>query len=299
MPKFKIKFLTIKFSKIKVLGFLLFCLLTSCGVQSPQKTEPIVPKPSPKAPIFKVYSLPEAEIYTLQIFPNHGYEIRAGLMEKLGTVEEFAKRQDAIAVLNAGFFDPQNAKSTSTVVINGSKVAEPSQNERLMGNSSLKAYLPQILNRREFRRYRCHQDTRYAIALRQSPIPVGCTLQDAVGGGPQLLPELTLEQEGFIAVSQGRIIRDALSYRQDNARTAVGLLADGSVLWVMVGQTSSQSGLSLPALASFLKTLGVVDALNFDGGSSTSLYYQGNAYDGKFPNTKRRIKSVLWLKKEP
>lgn len=220
-------------------------------------------------------------------------------MEQLGTVEDFAKGKDAIAVLNAGFFDPQNAKSTSTVIINGSRAAEPSQNERLMGNRNLKPYLPQILNRREFRRYQCNQDTRYAIALRQSPIPAGCTLQDAVGGGPQLLPELSLEQEGFVAVSQGRMIRDALSYRQANARTAVGLLADRSVLWVMVGQTSSQPGLSLPALASFLKTLGVVEALNFDGGSSTSLYYQGNAYDGKFPAAKRRIKSVLWLNKEP
>lgn len=56
---------------------------------------------------------------------------------------------------------------------------------------------------------------------------------------------------------------------------------DGSVIWVMVAQKSepaTSSGMSLPALANFMKTMGVEPAMNLDGGSSSSLYYQGKTF---------------------
>lgn len=57
--------------------------------------------------------------------------------------------------------------------------------------------------------------------------------------------------------------------------------------------------MSLPELANFMKSLGVKEALNLDGGSSSSLYYQGKTFYGKVDlegkTIKRPVKSVLVL----
>ncbi|MBD2020310.1 phosphodiester glycosidase family protein, partial [Leptolyngbya sp. FACHB-36] len=116
------------------------------------------------------------------------------------------------------------------------------------------------------------------------------------GGGPQLLPEMTLEAEGFLAVFNGKPSRDPLGSRQPNARTAIALTQD-SLIWAMVAQTSPASGLSLAELAAFLRTLGATKAMNLDGGSSASLYYNGKIRYGKMDQSgnrvQRPVKSVL------
>ena len=96
--------------------------------------------------------------------------------------------------------------------------------------------------------------------------------------------------------------RDALGSKQPNARTAVGITHDGSIILVMVAQKPSagaNSGISLPALADFMKTLGVQKAMNLDGGSSSSLYYKGKTFYGKIDlegnPIKRPVKSVLMV----
>jgi exopolysaccharide biosynthesis protein len=114
------------------------------------------------------------------------------------------------------------------------------------------------------------------------------------------LPEITSLQEGFVDFSNGEVIRDPLNSTQPNARSAVGITRDGSLLWVMVAQkpdSPSTSGMSLPALAAFMKTLGVEKAMNLDGGSSSCLYYKGKTFYGKVDEkgnlVRRPVKSVL------
>ncbi|MGA7935452.1 MAG: phosphodiester glycosidase family protein, partial [Kovacikia sp.] len=96
------------------------------------------------------------------------------------------------------------------------------------------------------------------------------------------------------------VIRDSLGSRQANARSAVGMTSDGNLVWVMVAQRTeapTSSGMSLEELANFMKTLGVEQAINLDGGSSSSLYYQGKTVYGKVNEAgdriQRSIKSVL------
>ena len=142
-------------------------------------------------------------------------------------------------------------------------------------------------------------DYRYDIALHNELPPKGCQLVDAVGAGPRLLPEFTSVQEGFVDHTSGR---DALGSTQPNARTAVGITGDGSIVLVMVAKQPSVSaaGLSLPALIDLMKTLGVKQAMNLDGGSSSSLYYNGKTFysqvDLKGNSIKRPVKSVLLVK---
>ncbi len=62
-------------------------------------------------------------------------------------------------------------------------------------------------------------------------------------------------------------------------------------------RVNPQGGVSLPQLASWLGELGAIQALNLDGGSSSSLYYNGQTFIGKTTDQKapvaRSIKSVL------
>jgi exopolysaccharide biosynthesis protein len=55
--------------------------------------------------------------------------------------------------------------------------------------------------------------------------------------------------------------------------------------------------MSLQALADFMKTKDVEKAMNLDGGSSSSLYYQGKTFYGKVDEKgnqlRRLVKSVL------
>lgn len=242
-------------------------------------------------------TLPQSIVHILWIPANSGFVLTPALSPKGNTVEEFARKHRAVAILNAGFFDPVNHKSTSYVVLQGKVVSDPKDNDRLVNNPNLKPYLNQIFNRTEFRRYLCGQTTSYDIVLHGEPAPTGCQLVDAVGAGPRLLPELSLVQEGFVDNANGR---DALGSNQPNARTAVGITRDGGVILLMVAQkpsASTNSGLSLPAIANLMKSLGVNKAMNLDGGSSSSLYYNGKSFYGKIDlegnPIKRPVKSVL------
>ncbi|MEH2319661.1 phosphodiester glycosidase family protein [Nostoc sp.] len=285
--------------KIKLLALILISLTMVLwfNLRSSTLSIPTVISSPPKTIRYFERTLPQSIAHILLIPAKSRFLVTPALSQKVATVEEFAQKHRAVAILNAGFFDPANQKSTSYVVIQGKLVANPKENERLVNNPNLKPYLGQIFNRTEFRRYLCGQTVRYDIALHSQSPPAGCQLVDAIGAGPRLLPELTSVQEGFVDNANKR---DALGSNQPNARTAVGITRDGSVVLVMVAQKSSapaNSGVSLPALADFMKTLGADKAMNLDGGSSSSLYYKGKTFYGKVDlegnSIKRRVKSVL------
>lgn len=284
--------------KIKLLGLILISLAIALWFNLRSSTPSILTVASspPKTIRYFERTLPQSIAHILLIPANSRFLVTPALSQKVATIEEFAQKHRAVAILNAGFFDPANQKSTSYIVLHGKLVANPKENERLVNNPNLKPYLSQIFNRSEFRRYLCGQTIRYSIALHSQSPPAGCQLVDAIGAGPRLLPELTLVKEGFVDNTNKR---DALGSNQPNARTAVGITRDGSVVLVMVAQKPSvpANGVSLPALADLMKTLGAEKAMNLDGGSSSSLYYNGKTFYGKVDlegnPIKRPVKSVL------
>lgn len=62
-----------------------------------------------------------------------------------------------------------------------------------------------------------------------------------------------------------------------NPRTAVGIMKDGTLLFVTVdGRNPTHSvGASIPELTTLMQNLGAVDAMNLDGGGSTATYVNG------------------------
>lgn len=280
-----------------------------CTSQSQLSPQPMSQLSPPPPILYRKHDLPDAVVHLIKIPQHERYSIRPLIADGLMTVEEFAQQKSGkahsakasihpIAVLNAGYFDPVNQQTTSYIRINGQVQADPQQNARLIENPDLKVYLPKILNRSEFRQYLCGTKVQYAITPYQHPVPNNCELTYSLGAGPQLLPQLTLQAEGFTDSVNGQVLRDAIGSRQPNARSAIGITENGDILWVMVEQQSSaKPGLSLSALADFLKQQGAETALNLDGGSSSALVYKGRVYLGR-PDPAgqvRPVKSVLVL----
>ena len=279
--------------------------LSNAEVTPSPKTTPIASMPASAQTLqYKSYTLANSTVYTLKIPMESPFWVLPAVSATVETPAAIAQRQRAIAALNGGFFDPNNQQSTAYVVLDGKTAADPRQNESLMQNPKLTPYLSNILNRTEFRQYQCGDRRQYAFALHHDAVPAGCVLVNALGGGPRLLPSLTAQQEGFTAEVNGVVMRDALGSRQPNARTAIGITRDQSLLWVMVAQKPgvAASGMTLQELAAFMQTLDVEQAMNLDGGSSSALYYEGKTVYGKRDESgnpvMRSVKSVLLVKRE-
>ncbi|WP_319422411.1 phosphodiester glycosidase family protein [Pleurocapsa sp. FMAR1] len=244
-------------------------------------------------------------IHTITIPHNSNYLVAPKISGELKSIQEFVEEKDnVVAAINGGYFDPVNQKTTSFITQESKIVADPRFNERLVDNPDLKPYLGKIFNRAEFRRYSCGKQTQYDIQPHFAPILSNCTLKASLAAGPGLLPKDTSVAEGFTAYQDGEKIRDAIGSDSLNARSAVGITDSGDVILAMVAQQPQplDSGISLPEFANFLSSLGAVKAMNLDGGSSASLYYDGQAVYGRVDKEgnriQRPIKSVLLVTKE-
>ena len=252
-------------------------------------------------PNYQTYERPQATVHVITV--PAGTRLSIAVAEDLATVETFAHQQNALAVLNGGFFDPRNGKTTSHLLVQGQPVGDPTENERLMENPALAPYISQILNRSEFRIYQCERsgqsEIQYEIAAHDElgTLSDSCMLVSSLGAGPQLLPTDTSVEEGFTDYENGERVRDAIGSSQPNARSAIALKPDGSLLLIMAAQRLDSPGLTLTALAEFAQSLGAVQLLNLDGGSSSSLYYNGQTYWGRLDTEgnpiQRPVKSVI------
>ncbi|MEB3229942.1 MAG: phosphodiester glycosidase family protein [Leptolyngbyaceae bacterium] len=254
---------------------------------------------------YETLNLPHSLVHIVRIAPEAAVVIRPAVdLDGLDKVAVVAQREGAIAAINGGFFDPNNQQTVSSVTIAGTLVLDPAQNQDLMNNPNVTTYLPRILNRAEFRRYQCTMAEelviRYAVAVRRQLIPTGCNLTDALGAGPALLPIFGGETEAFLDPATNR---DALGAARPNARSGLGITADGTVVLVMaaqrptVGDDPQPTGVSLLELAQIMKDLGVEQGMNLDGGSSSSLYYNGTTHYGRLDaegnEIRRSVKSIL------
>ncbi len=93
-------------------------------------------------------------------------------------------------------------------------------------------------------------------------------VEQAVGGGPFLV------RDGLISVD-GEAENFPLSsfINKRHPRTAAGVDASGKLMLVTVdGRAEWSRGATLPELAAIMKRLGAVNAINFDGGGSTTMF---------------------------
>ena len=114
-------------------------------------------------------------------------------------------------------------------------------------------------------------------------------LAHAIGGGPRLVKDgrkhITASPEGF---------RPDI-YASAPSRTAVGITATGRLLLVVVEGAGERErcGMTLEELAATLIKLGAVDAMNLDGGGSSTFVADGRLYNAPSDGTQRRVSNAL------
>lgn len=119
-------------------------------------------------------------------------------------------------------------------------------------------------------------------------------VQQAVGGRPIILKNGV----EHIDLAYEKVGKSFSTTR--HPRTAAGLTADGKVLLVTVdGRQKISRGMSLPDLAALMKRLGAVDAVNLDGGGSTTLSYRGSVINSPSGGDLRPVADALLVFANP
>lgn len=106
---------------------------------------------------------------------------------------------------------------------------------------------------------------RAELAPASTRVAVEGWMNDVIGGHPEIL------RDGVV-VSNSSTLCTAR-----HPRTAGGLSADGTtlILAVVDGRSSASRGMTCNELGAFMKELGADDAVNFDGGGSSTMWVKG------------------------
>ncbi len=215
---------------------------------------------------------------------DRSYVLKPFFNDHPNTVSRVVKEQKALAGINGGFFNLSNGESTSYIVIQGKDQCDPKTNKALVNNPELAPYLETIFNRSEFR-IMADKDGKLkaSIMSHTDPIPSGWTLVHSLQAGPRLLPKVTDAEEAFVRKSTDGKLFDSIGSHKKAARTAIGITRDNHILLLAVAdkkQDSFSSGVTLEELAKMMQELGCKQALNCDGGTSTTMIIsQGDSRD--------------------
>jgi hypothetical protein len=124
---------------------------------------------------------------------------------------------------------------------------------------------------------------------------VWADVEQAVGGGPWLV------RDGQVSVDS-----DAENFQRGSfvdsrhARTAAGVTANGELLLVTVDRRAEMSrGASLEELARILRDLGAVNAINLDGGGSTTMSVAGGVVNAPSDGRARPVADMLLVFANP
>jgi exopolysaccharide biosynthesis protein len=109
---------------------------------------------------------------------------------------------------------------------------------------------------------------------------------DVIGGNPMLLVNGTVQSADVDGTG---------GYFGPNPRTAVGTTGDGKLLIVVVDgrEYGYSAGMTLRQLAEFMAALGARDAINLDGGGSSTMWINGRIANRPSDPTERPVSSAL------
>jgi Phosphodiester glycosidase len=128
------------------------------------------------------------------------------------------------------------------------------------------------------------------VQLRATESSAGISaFPQVLGGGPLLI------QHGQIVLNaEGEKFSPAFA-KERAARSAVGRSATGKLLMVSVQNSIGTLGASLGDMAQIMQQLGATEALNFDGGSSTTLYLggEGGQILDRAPRSSARVHNAI------
>jgi uncharacterized protein YigE (DUF2233 family) len=229
------------------------------------------------------------QIFVLEIPDTAHYTLAFAHEPRRTKTSEMARKHEAVAAVNGSFFDMDKHFPICYLRIDSVNIGENTPGKDTV-NRKYYQYGTLCLGGDSIFILKTDSSRRWEEAL---PYP------DIMTAGPLLIWHDTLQY-----------MRDDRTFVTNrHNRTAVGIREDGTVLlFVADGRFKQAEGLSLTELQQILRWLGCRDALNLDGGGSTTLFlnigdYQGIANcpsdNGRFDHEGERgvSNAVLILKK--
>ena len=200
-------------------------------------------------------------ICILELSPSSGLSLQLGHTPRRTKTSETAKEHDALAAVNGSFFDMDRHNPICYLRINGEEVG-------------INTPGADTVNRKYYQ---------YGTLVFDST-DIRIVHTDSARLWERTLPDRNIMTAGPLLIYKGQNqpMRNDLSFvNSRHNRTAVGIKADGTILLFTVdGRTKQSEGMTLDELIATLRWLGCQDALNLDGGGSTTMYVKGQPYNG-------------------
>ena len=142
------------------------------------------------------------------------------------------------------------------------------------------------------------------IVLAAQPGSEGSVVLNSLSVGETMQVTWSLGWEGVtetvggipLLVDDGRIVADrcSASLCARHPRTAIGVTSTGRILMVVVdGRRKGSKGVTLVKLAKVMRDLGAVDALNLDGGGSSTMVVRGKVMNVPSDGRERKVSSAI------
>ncbi|MBQ0015481.1 MAG: phosphodiester glycosidase family protein [Bacteroidales bacterium] len=204
----------------------------------------------------------------------------------LTTTDTLAMRFDALAAINGSYFDMVNGNPICYLRIN---------------NKELGINVPQFKTSIH-RKY--YQYASLCISSNQLLI----TVPDSAINDERSMPYPNIMTAGPMLRNNNQDVpqkMDRTFVTQRHNRTALGIRQDGSIVLVVAdGRFYNEAqGLTLPQLVTLMRWLGCVDAINLDGGGSTTMYLRRQGIinypsdNGQFDHAGTRyVSSIIYVK---
>ena len=210
------------------------------------------------ASIPQLYQAPQS-ISLIEIDPGAGLKVGVTVSDKMRETSKMASEQGAIAAINGSYFDMKRGNSVCFLKVDRQVVDTTTLGEfarRVTGAVSIRKGKMKIIswNRQIEKQYKGKK----GIVLASGPL----MLKDG------RYCDWSLCEKDFI--------------RTKHPRSAVALTKDGKILFITVdGRFPKHAGgVSIPELAHLIRILGGKDAINLDGGGSTTLWVSGAPDNG-------------------
>lgn len=176
-----------------------------------------------------------------------GADSAAGRYRTTALLAELATHETVVGGVNGDFFKLADGSPTNLLVVNGRMLAPPNGKPVLAFDS---AGVPEIAT----------------FTLRDGRL-MPFHPKNAVGGRPVLVRDSALDAAVDTEGQTG--------FRERNPRTAAGIARGGRqlILVAVDGREYENAGMTLRELGDLMLGLGARDAINLDGGGSTTLVY--------------------------
>jgi len=233
-----------------------------------------------------LYGSPQS-INIIEIKPTKRNRLAIGYcVDTLITTSALCSQANAIAGVNASFFDMQNGGSVDYMKVDGNVIHEGRPNSGLVSDRANAAI---IINNKNVEIVKQHQDSLWWFheLYGDNIMVIGPMLID--NSKPDFFPETSFNTTR-------------------HPRTAAAIRNNGIILLVTIDgrHEAKADGMSISELAYFLKILGAKQAANFDGGGSTTMFIKNKGLNGvvnypsdnrKFDHEgERKVANVVYLK---